>query len=153
MLLIGVPGFSRVYVLPSAGAMGMVFVNRFVGKGEDQDFQNLVNYIEDNTVPDEIIHVDPSNNYLGNRIFAASGRRVDVGGFASEVRNRKMVEIVEAFRNSDTDCLFIYENRDIPKKLNCQNYKQIGRFRIGIRGKIQNIYQRKMKGNQIDNSQ
>ena len=102
---------------------------------EDTDFTRLAAFIEQNTTPREIVHVDAKRIYLGDRIVHATGRRVDVGGWAAEVRNPAMRKHVEHYRNIDTDCLFVYERADVPTELNCREVVEIGRFRVGIRGK------------------
>jgi len=102
---------------------------------EDADFARLAEFIEEHTTPREIVHVDLKKMYLGDRIVHATGRRVDVGGWAAEVRNTAMTAHVNHYRRIDTDCLFVYEDAAVPDALGCNRVVEIGRFRVGVRGK------------------
>jgi hypothetical protein len=104
---------------------------------EDTDFDDLAAFIRTHTAPREIVHVDEKKIYLGDRITTQTGRRTDVGGWAAEVRDAEMLKTVEDYRKADTDCLFVYERREVPADRRCDRVEKIGRFNVGIRGKTE----------------
>lgn len=126
---------GRFRVVPSVGGSTFALAYLISPATDDGDFERLAGFIERHTGPREIVHVDPKKNYLGDRIVAATGRRVDVGGWASEVRSPRMDERVKRYREIDTDCLFIHEHAGVPDELGCDRIEKIGRFSVGIRGK------------------
>lgn len=133
-LVVGMPG-ERAGIRPTVGGGFFALMYVLSPVREDTDFNDLADFITETTAPREIVHVDPAKNYLGDRIVTATGRRVDVGGWAAEVRNSRMLRLVERFRALDINCLFIYENAPVPDELACDRVVPIGRFNIGVRGK------------------
>lgn len=128
-------GGKGVGLLPNIG--GATFALSYVlsPQKDDDDFNRLADFIRRHTSAREIVHVDPSRQYLGDRIVHETGRRVDVGGWSAEVRNRRMLDVVAEYRKRDTNCLFVHENAEMPADLYCDRVETIGRFRVGIRGK------------------
>jgi hypothetical protein len=100
----------------------------------DADFGRLANFITQNTAPREIVHVERNLLYLADRIFVATGRRVDVGGWAVEVRSAAMLEAVEDYRRRDTDCLFVYTEAP-PAGEQFDSVIEFGKYAVGVRGK------------------
>lgn len=109
-------------------------------RAKDADFARLADFIAENTAPREIVHVERSRLYLGDRIYVATGRRVDVGGWAKEVRGAAMLESVEEYRKADTDCLFVYTG-EAPEDMAFDRVVVIGRFSVGVRGKARPLEQ------------
>ncbi|MFC1672131.1 hypothetical protein ACFL01_03240, partial [Planctomycetota bacterium] len=134
-ILMGQPKGKAFGISPSIGGAAFTLAYILSPAEKDTDFEKLAAYVTQHTSPLEIVHVDPEKNYLGDRIVTATGRRVDVGGWAAEVRSGAMRKTVEGYRAVDTDCLFVYERRDVPETLNCDRVETIGRFNIGMRGK------------------
>ncbi|MBA4389255.1 MAG: hypothetical protein C0404_14880 [Verrucomicrobia bacterium] len=136
LLTFGVIG-KGLKLLPNIGGATFSLAYVLSPATEDDDFNRLSAFIVSNTADREIVHVDPARQYLGDRIVHSTGRRVDVGGWSAEVRNVKMLEIVESYRRDDTNCLFVYEGADIPASLGCSRIETFGRFRVGVRGKTE----------------
>jgi hypothetical protein len=135
MITMGMPGRPGLGLFPNVGGAMFTLGYALWPAEEDTDFDDLADYIRTHTAPKEIVHVDEKKIYLGDRIVHETGRRTDVGGWAAEVRNAAMLKTVEDYRRIDTDCLFVYEHRDVPDDLGCDRVETIGRFRVGIRGK------------------
>lgn len=136
MIAIGMPNNPRPRIIPSVGGAAFTLAYVLTPATEDADFEALAEFIGQNTSEKEIVHVAPEKQYLGDRIVHETGRRVDVGGWSAEVRSEAMVKTVEDYRRGDTNCLFIYEKAEVPAALKCDRVEKIGRFNVGIRGKI-----------------
>jgi len=135
IVTVGMPSQHGVKIVPGVG--GAVFAAAYVLTPYelDTDFDRLARFVREHTAKREIVHVDPDKDYLGDRIVTATGRRVDVGGWSSEVRDQQMVKTVADYGAADTNCLFVYEHREVPAELGCDRVERIGRFNVGIRGK------------------
>jgi hypothetical protein len=127
LIAIGVPSGGSP-ILPSItaldGAVGLYFLNF----GPNEADMELKTFIEQNTDPNQIIHVDEAS--LADRIVVLTGRPVD-NGMWFEVGSSEAQAIIEQTRREERPAVFVYRNReDLPS---VDTYFTIGEYWIGIR--------------------
>jgi hypothetical protein len=127
LIAIGVPGGGSP-ILPSItaldGAVGLYFLNF----GPNETDLELKAFIEQNTDPNQIIHVDEPS--LADRIVVLTGRPVD-NGMWFEVGSSEAQAIIEQTRREGRPAVFVYRNRE--KLPPVDTYFTIGEYWIGIR--------------------
>ncbi|MBU6998846.1 MAG: hypothetical protein HXS41_14695 [Theionarchaea archaeon] len=127
LIAIGVPGGGSP-VLPSITALDGAVGLHFLDFGPRENDLALKAFIEQNTGPDQIIHVDEPS--LADRIVVLTGRRVD-NGMWFEVGSIEMQRVIEVARHEEKPAIFVYRNREILPSVD--TYFAIGEYWIGIR--------------------
>ena len=132
MIAFGLPG-GGFPVLPSFtaldGAVGLHFGMDFFSSGLTEEDIMLKEIIEQNTSPDQIIHVDEAS--LADKIVVLTGRPVD-NGMWFEVGSEDIQEKIQAGRLYSRPAVFVYLNREeLPQNIDYQEH--IGKYWVAIR--------------------
>ncbi|MGC1122173.1 MAG: hypothetical protein WBA22_13875 [Candidatus Methanofastidiosia archaeon] len=127
LIAIGVPGGGSP-LLPSITALDGAVGLHFLHPGPNEADMALKAFIEQNTDPNQIIHVDEPS--LADRIVVLTGRPVD-NGMWFEVGSIEAQQIIEQARREERPAVFVYRNREnLPS---VDTYFTIGEYWIGIR--------------------
>lgn len=114
--------------MPSITALDGAVGLHFLHPGPNEADMALKAFIEQNTDPNQIIHVDEPS--LADRIVVLTGRPVD-NGMWFEVGSIEAQQIIEQARREERPAVFVYRNREnLPS---VDTYFTIGEYWIGIR--------------------
>ncbi|MGD2073267.1 MAG: hypothetical protein PVG65_07265, partial [Candidatus Thorarchaeota archaeon] len=128
LIAFGVPGNEGPPLLPSITALDGAVGLHFLPVYQNAEDMALKAFIEQNTLPDQIIFVDEAS--LADRIVVLTGNPVD-NGMWFEVGSEEAEKTIQYQRLNQRPALFVYLNRDLlPPDVSITH---IGRYWIGIR--------------------
>jgi len=142
IIFIGMPGKKPFVPFPFVSITGshvglLAIFNDQESPDNHKGVQDLMRLIKDHTEEGELIHVDTEGEgmYLADRIVVYTGRIVDTGGWAPEVRSQEMEHKIVEWRNQNQDCLFVYFKEHAKEMPEVDQQFDLGDFTIGVRGK------------------
>jgi hypothetical protein len=128
LIAFGVPGNEGPPLLPSITALDGAVGLHFLPVYQNEEDMALQAFIEQNTLPDQIIFVDEAT--LADRIVVLTGRPVD-NGMWFEVGSEEAEKTIQYRRRNQSPALFVYLNGDLlPPDV---SITRIGKYWIGIR--------------------
>jgi hypothetical protein len=128
LIAFGVPGNAGPPLLPSITALDGAVGLHFLPVQYNAEDMALKAFIEQNTLPDQIIHVDKAS--LADRIVVLTGHPVD-NGMWFEVGSTGAEKTIQSMRLYERPALFVYLDKNmLPPDV---SITQIGKYWIGIR--------------------
>ncbi len=128
LIAFGLPGNDGPPLLPSITALDGAVGLHFLPVQQNAEDRALQAFIEQNALPNQIIHVDEAS--LADRIVVLTGHPVD-NGMWFEVGSEEAEKTIQYLRINERPALFVYLDRNLlPPDV---SVTQIGRYWIGIR--------------------
>ncbi|MBU7042200.1 MAG: hypothetical protein HXS47_01320 [Theionarchaea archaeon] len=128
LIAFGLPGNDGPPLLPSITALDGAVGLHFLPVQQNAEDRALQAFIEQNALPNQIIHVDEAS--LADRIVVLTGHPVD-NGMWFEVGSEEAEKTIQYLRINERPALFVYLDRNLlPPDV---SVTQIGRYWVGIR--------------------
>ena len=128
LIAFGLPGNDGPPLLPSITALDGAVGLHFLPVQQNAEDRALQAFIEQNALPNQIIHVDEAS--LADRIVVLTGHPVD-NGMWFEVGSEEAEKTIQYLRFNERPALFVYLDRNLlPPDV---SITQIGRYWVGIR--------------------